>query len=257
MIEEFEFMSERIDDIGFGNLRLIQDTDGFCYGVDAVLLADFAATNKVPPQKEDVLAVDLGTGTGIIPLILSHKTVWKKIVGIEVQEGSFTRAVSTARLNGLEDRIEYYNIDVKDVNWKYEHLIGKAEVVTCNPPYVKRSGGLINTNNSKAIARHETTAELGDFIGCAKDLLKPGGHLFMVHRPSRLVDICFLGRKIGMEPKEIRMVSPKKDQEPNILLVHMVKGGGTEMKILKEISVYDDEENYTEDILACYEGKEL
>lgn len=242
---------ERIDEIGFGGYRLIQKPEEFCYGVDSVLLADFAATRL---KRNDELIMDLGTGTGIIPLILCHKTKAGQICGVEVQQGSFERAVRSAELNDLSDRITFIRGDVKDAKTGWgAQLKGRAGTVVSNPPYFKAGGAIKSGSGAKAAARHETTAGLREFIQCAAYLLKDKGDLFMVHRPSRLADICCLGREAGMEIKEIRFVDPSRGKAPNILLFHMVKGGGSQLKILPPLSVYDDRGEYTEELLRIYE----
>ena len=257
--EKLIYEGERVDDTGFGGLRLIQKPEEFCYGVDAVILADFAARSaavSLPSrrrQQDAVTAVDLGTGTGIIPLILSHKTQWQRLIGVEVQEGSYGRAVRNARMNGLDERLRFIRGDVKDFGegWGKE-LAAAADVVTSNPPYTQGSGGLKSANTAKAIARHETTAGLEDFIRCAGWLLKPRGDFFMVHRPSRLVDICCMARKAGLEPKEMCFVSPDRETAANILMVHMVKGGGRQLTLLDPLCVYEKDGCYSEKIKECY-----
>ena len=203
---------------------------------------------------KDSVAVDLGSGTGIIPLILSHKTNCKKIYGVEIQKNSFDRAVRNSAMNGLQDRVGFFHSDVKGF-WEREgaFLRGCADIVTSNPPYTAGQGGLTNCNRAKMIARHETTADLADFVQCAAELLKPKGSFFMVHRPSRLVDICAVGRAYSLEPKEMCFVSPKEGEIPNILLVHMIKGAGRELKILKPLAVYDSDGGYTEKLRKSYE----
>jgi len=247
---------ERVDDTGFGQLRLIQKPEEFCYGVDAVILADFASKYVVSAavrNGSDVAAVDLGTGTGIIPVILSHKTRWASLTGLEVQPGSYDRACRNAAMNNLEGRMNFINADVKDFGqtWGSE-LKGKVDVVTSNPPYTEGGGGLKSANSAKSIARHETTASLEVFIRCAAELLKNKGDFFMVHRPSRLVDICCLGRKYGLEPKDMCFVSPNAETAPNIILVHFVKGGGKQLKVLDPLYVYNMDGTYTDKLRECY-----
>ena len=206
-------MTERIDQIGFGGLELIQEPAEFCYGVDAVLLADFAArqggfsevnfdAKPVVARRRglaDCKAVDLCTGTGIIPLILSYKTNCSRIYGVEVQQNSYERAVRSVQRNGLQARVQFFRSDVKDFcSGQGVCLRDSVDVVTCNPPYTQGQSGLTNANSAKAIARHETTAGLADFVQCAAQLLKPKGSFFMVHRPARLVDICVAGRTYGL-----------------------------------------------------------
>lgn len=238
---------ERIDDIGFGNLRLIQKPEDFCYGIDAVLLATFAEVTV------GGRAIDLGTGTGIIPMILSHRTQAAEIVGVEVQRDSYERGLRNIALNGLEGRVRMIHGDVK-------HLIAEElaarhsfDAVLTNPPYIKGGGGLKNKADARTIARHETTAELSDFVGEAGLLLKDKGDFYMVHRPSRLVDISVLCRQNRLEPKELRLVSPNRDAAPNILLLHCVKNGKPELKFLDPLYVYNGDGGYTKEILRLYE----
>lgn len=240
---------ERVDKIGFGELRLIQKPKEFCYGVDAVILADFAIKNT---KRNPKTVIDLGTGTGVIPLIFSHKTNAESIIGVEVQENSYERAQRNALLNGIGDRVSFINGDVKNVSTWGESLKNSIDVVVSNPPYFISGGGIVNDLAPKTIARHETTAGLKEFIAAASYLLKPKGDFFMVHRPSRLADICCFGRENSLEPKEMCFVSPKRDSIPNILLVHMVKGGGNELKLKKPLAVYDEYGNYTEELLTAY-----
>lgn len=243
-------MAERIDDIGFGGLKLIQEPEEFCYGVDAVILADFAAKYASGKPKS---IVDLGTGTGIIPLILSYKTQAEWIAGVELQQASYERACRNAEMNELQERIHFFHSDVKEAaGGKLAFLKGSADVVTTNPPYMPNLGGLMNANSAKAIARHETSAGLEVFFACAAALLKPRGDLFMVHRPSRLADICCFARQYGLEPKRLCFVSPNVKKAPNIILVHCVKGGGRELRLLEPLYVYKEDGSYTEELRSCY-----
>lgn len=234
---------ERIDETGFSNLRLIQKPDEFCYGVDAVILADFAS------KKKAAKIVDLGTGTGIVPIILSHKTNAEFIYGIEYQKDSFDRAVRNIELNGLENRLRFINANVAE----FGELKEWADAVTTNPPYMVSNGAITNDNTAKTIARHETVGNLDDFVSCAAGILKNRGDFYMVHRPSRLVDIFTACRKYRLEPKEIRFVAPRKGERPNIVLVHCVKNGGAELKILEDLYVYEEPGVYSEEIQRIYE----
>lgn len=241
---------ERIDDIGFGGLKLIQKPDEFCYGIDSVLLADFAAVNH---GSADGPAADLGTGSGVVSLILSHKMKNKDIIAVEFQKKSADRARRTIALNGLEDRISVIDGDVKDVSLWGSGYKGLFSMVVSNPPYFPKGSALVNPNDAKGAARHETTAGLREFMACAAYLLRPKGDFFLVHKPSRLVDICCLGREAGLEPKQLCFVSPKAGMTPNILLAHLTAGGGKELKVLPPMAVYDGQGNYTEEILRAYE----
>ena len=251
---------ERIENTGFGNIKLIQDPDQFCYGVDAVILADFA--NSLCPDFTS--AVDLGTGNGIIPLILSHKNSTAHITGVEVQPDSADMAKRSCEMNGLTDRITIAVGDVLDI---YEDMMsgslgtclelkkGSADMVTCNPPYFTKGGAIPSSSRAKFIARHETTAQVEDFIKAAAAFLKRKGHFFMVHRPSRLADIFYYSRKHGLEPKDLRMVVPKPGEAPNIVLIHCIKGGGKELNVMKELAVYGEDGRYSDEIEKIYERK--
>ncbi|MGI6751418.1 MAG: tRNA1(Val) (adenine(37)-N6)-methyltransferase [Anaerovoracaceae bacterium] len=238
---------ERIDSIGFGNLKLIQNPSEFCYGVDAVLLADFAKL------KDGSRAIDLGTGTGIIPLILSHKTGAHEIKGVEIQEKSWERATRNAKLNGLEDRIHFILGDVK--NFYKESDLEAFDAVLANPPYTKGEGGIKSCNAARMIARHESSATLGDFLKTASLLLKPRGEFFMIHRPTRLVEIFCLCREYQMEPKEVKLVMPYPGEEPNLILIRCVKGGGIELRFHHPLYIYDGKGGYTQELLNIYERK--
>jgi tRNA1Val (adenine37-N6)-methyltransferase len=242
--------AERTDCIGFGDLRLIQRPEDFCYGVDAVILADFTASSIKSPTR----VMDLGTGNGIIPLILSHKTVAKKILGLEIQREAYEVACKNISENGLDDRITILQGDVVEIGLSiHPELTGTMDVVVSNPPYMANNSALTNDNPAKAIARHEISANLNDFLNAAARLLKNKGHLFMVYRPNRMVDLFCQAREVGLEPKEFRLVCPRHGEPPNILLVHFIKGGGKELKILPTLNVYQSSGEYTDEIMAIYE----
>lgn len=240
---------ESIDNIGFNNLKLIQSDEGFRFGVDAIILADFAA-GFVPNAKA---AIDLGCGNGIIPLVLSHKIPDCIITGIDVQKEAIEMAGRSVKLNGLENRIELIRADVSELEKGRPELCRSADLVVSNPPYVPKGGGIDNNSSSKLIARQETTADIEDFIRAAAWALKDRGHLCMVHRPSRLVDIFYYCRKYRLEPKNIRFVVPRKGEIANIVLIDCVLGGGRELAIFQELPVYDSDGNYSPEILEIYE----
>ena len=238
---------QRIDEIGFGSLKVIQNPHWFCYGIDAVLLADFAK------KKKGARITDLGTGTGIIPLILYYKAAPEKVIGIEVQTAVAELAKKTVALNFLEDRIHILNCNVKEA----VELIGKQtqDVVVSNPPYLAEGNGLECDVREKAIARQELLGSLEDFIACSEGLLKEKGELYMIHRPQRLVDVVTLCRSYRLEPKWIRFVQPFVGKKPNLFLICCVKYGKPELKFLDPLSVYDENGNYTKEILNIYERK--
>ena len=239
---------EKIENIGFGGLKLIQDDDCFKFGVDAIILADFA--NSFCPQAKTV--VDFGTGNGIIPLVLSHKNPQCHITGIDVQAKSIDMAIRSAAINELDNRLTFIRCDVKDAE-SIDAIHSKVDMVVSNPPYVARGGGIMNGGQAKYIARHETTATLDDFAKAAAAIIRDKGHICMVHRPSRLVDIFCSFRKYGIEPKDIRFVTPKKGEIPTMVLVHGVKGGGAELKFSEELPVRNEDGEYTAEIQRIYE----
>ncbi|HZK88092.1 MAG TPA: methyltransferase [Anaerovoracaceae bacterium] len=247
---------ERVDQIGFGGLRLIQKPEDFCYGVDAVLLSHFAATGGEQENNKRVKvkrAIDLGSGTGIVPIILSHKTDIDKIYGLEIQKESFQRALRNMIINGLVKRTEILHGDVLDIEKVInKDFIGTFDMVTTNPPYILNNGAIKNERKSKMLARHETSGLLEDFIRAAALLLKTRGDFYMIHRPSRLIDICVSCRSNKLEPKGIRLVSPREGEKPNILLLHCVKNGNPELKFMKNLNIYEGTE-YSKEINEIYE----
>lgn len=259
---------ERIDNIGFGGLKLIQKPEEFCYGVDAVILADFAARGGLRWEKEgrtgpdgyrgSLAVCDLGTGTGIVPFILSHKLPQAEvIVGLEVQEGSADRARRGVALNELEDKVKIVEGDVSDtlvpLRLKQAAGVEAFDIVVTNPPYFEEGKGPTGGSEAKMIARTESTGTLEDFIRTASKLLKDKGDFYIVHRPSRLADICCLCRQYKIEPKAMRFVSPKEGEEPNILLLHGVRSGGRELRVRKPLAVYNADGSYTQEINIIYE----
>lgn len=249
---------ERLDNTGFGGLKILQNPREFCYGVDAVILSEFAAERarsvESTPGKCIRNAIDLGTGNGIIPLVLSHKTAIKEIYGLEIQESAYLRAKRNIAINDLSERITILKGDVADFMSKEgRDLQGTFDMVLSNPPYVAKGGGIENHTGAKFIARQETTAGIEEFISTASKLLKDKGDLFMVHRPSRLADIFISMHENSIEPKGMRFVSPNAHKAPNILLIHGVKGGGRELRILDPLYIYGPEGEYSEEINAIYE----
>ncbi len=237
---------ERLDEIGFGGLKLIQKPQDFCYGLDAVLLADFAA--KTAKKKSSV--IDLGTGTGIVPVILSRKTSAMRICGVEIQEDSYERAVRNIELNGLEDRLDMICCNIKNLD---AGLKSSFDMVTANPPYMEMGSAVVNGITPRTIARHEVYAGIEDFIAAAEFLLEERGEFFMVHRPSRLADIMYYARKHRLEPKTLRFVCPRREQPANIVLMHCIKNAGRELKMLENLYVYNDDGTYTDEINRIYE----
>lgn len=235
---------ERIDDLQAGGLKIIQDTRAFCFGMDAVLLSDFAKDIT----SSDTL--DLCSGNGIIPLLLAGKTRTPRIVGLEIQKEAVQLAQRSVCLNGLQSRVEIVCGDVKETS----QFFGSAsfDVVTCNPPYVSNGCGLTNPSNAKAIARHEIFCTLEDVIVATSRVLRPGGRFFIVHRPERLVDLLTLMRQYYLEPKRIRFVHPYVNRRANLVLAEGIKGGGRELVMLQPLFVYEQDGTYTDEIYDIY-----
>lgn len=237
--------NERIDDLQYKNLKIIQNEMGFCFGIDSVLLSDFA--KKI---KRNAKVIDLGTGTGIIPILLCGKTELKRIVGVEVQKEVFDLANRNIKLNNLENKFEVINENIKNLKNIYEY--GSFDVVVTNPPYKKENTGIKNLNNKKLISRHEITANLKDFVEISKYLLKDRGRIYMVHRPERLVDILFLMRKNKLEPKKIKFVYSNVNTEPKLVLIEAVKNAKPFLQIEKNLYIYNENGEYTDEILKIY-----
>ncbi|MBQ9279767.1 MAG: tRNA1(Val) (adenine(37)-N6)-methyltransferase [Clostridia bacterium] len=239
--------NERIDDLQWKDLKIIQNINGFRFGIDAVLLANFAKG-----MKRSDFVVDLCTGTGIIPILLSGKTNAKKIAGVEIQEEYADMARRSVLLNGIEDRIEIIHKDLNLLN--REIRPGTVDSVTVNPPYKKKGSGIMNEVDALTVARHEIYCTLEDVIKEASRILKTNGSFYMVHRPERLVDIFCLMRQYHIEPKRIKFVYPSVGKVANIVLIEGTKNGGVFLKFEKPLYVYDENGNYTNELYE-FEGK--
>lgn len=237
--------SERIDDLEFKDLKIIQNEDGFCFGIDAVLLSDFAKNIK-----KNSMVLDLGTGTGIISILLCGKTDLKKIVGVEVQKEVYDMACRSAKLNNLEDKFEVINENILNLENIFE--LNKFDAIVTNPPYKKQNTGITNEEEKKMISRHEILANLEDFIRISSRLLKDKGEFYMVHRPERIVDIFSLMRKYRIEPKEIRLVFSNEKNPPKMVLIKGVRNGGEYLKFRENLYIYKKDGSYTDEILEIY-----
>lgn len=240
--------NERIDDLEYKNLKIIQNTKGFCFGVDSVLLSDFAKGIK-----KNSTIVDIGTGTGIISILLSAKTNVKKIYGIEIQEEVANMAKRSINLNNLDDKIEIINTNIKDV---FEFLEpNKIDTIVTNPPYMKLNTGAQNEEKKKLISRHEVECTLEDIIKISYKLLKSNGEFYMVHRAERIVDILYYLRQYKLEPKVLRFIQPKENKEPNLVLIKAVKNAGYQLTIEKPLVIYNNDGSYADEILEIYNKK--
>ena len=235
---------ERIDDLQRNGYQIIQNPEKFCFGMDAVLLTGFAHAR----EKDTML--DLGTGTGIIPLLMEAKYHCSHLTGLEIQEESADMARRSVALNDLQDRIDIVTGDIKEADQIFP--AASFDCITCNPPYMIGQHGLKNPSETKAIARHEILCTFADITAAAKKLLKNKGKLFLVHRTFRLSEILCQLSKDGLEPKRIRFVHPYIDKEPNIFLLEAVKGGKSRMTVEPPLIVYQKEGKYTEEIYKIY-----
>lgn len=235
---------ERIDDLQRNGYRIIQNPEKFCFGMDAVLLSGFT---RVKPEAR---VLDMGTGTGIIPILLEAKTEASHLTGLEIQEESADMARRSILLNGLEKKIDIVTGDIKEAGNLFQ--AASFDVVTCNPPYMIGQHGIANPDAPKAIARHEVLCTLEDVVKNAALLLKPGGHFFMVHRPFRLAEIITMMTKYKLEPKRMQLVYPYIDKEPNMVLIEGCRGGKSRMTVEKPLIVYKAQNEYTDDVYEIY-----
>ena len=235
---------ERLDELHRNGYYIIQNTKKFCFGMDAVLLSGFARV------KEGECALDLGTGTGIIPILLEAKTEGEHFTGLEIQEESADMASRSVALNHLEERIDIVTGDIKDASV----LFGASsfDVITTNPPYMIGDHGLSSSNQAKAIARHEILCTLEDVLSQSAKLLRPKGRFYMVHRPFRLAEIMSKMVAYGIEPKRMQLVYPFIDREPNMVLIEGLLGGNSRLKVEKPLIVYKEKDVYTDEIYDIY-----
>lgn len=235
---------ERIDDLHRNGYRIIQNPKKFCFGMDAVLLSGYA---KVKPGEK---CLDLGTGTGIIPILLEAKTPGQQFIGLEIQEESASMARRSVLLNQQEEKVQIVTGDIKEAS----SIFGAAsfDVVTTNPPYMTSQHGLQNPDLPKAIARHEVLCTLEDVIREGAKVLKMNGRFYMVHRPFRLAEIINCLMKYKLEPKRMKLVYPYIDKEPNMVLIEAIKGAKSMLKVESPLIVYKEENVYTDEIYDIY-----
>lgn len=222
---------ERLDDLQLGGLEIIQDPNKFCFGVDAVFLSDFA---RVKPG-ETVL--DMGTGNGIIPLLLSAKTQGRKFTGLEIQQDTAEMARRSVLHNHLEDRIEIVTGDIKEAAEIFKPAF--FDVITINPPYMLADHGLRNPDSARAVARHEVLCSLDDILRESMRLLQDKGRFYMIHRPFRLTEIMIKMNHYKIEPKRIQFIYPHIDREPAMMLIEGVRGAKPRVTVEPPIIIYD------------------
>ena len=235
---------ERLDDLQRNGYQILQKKNGFCFGMDAVLLSGFARV------KQGEKAIDLGTGTGIIPILLEAKYEGEHYTGLEIQDEMADMAARSVALNHLEEKVSIVKGDIKEAS----RLFGAAsfDVVTSNPPYMNDAHGLKNPDLPKAISRHEVLCTLDDVTREAARLLRPGGRFYMVHRPHRLIEIITALTKYKLEPKRMKMVHPFVEKDANMVLIEAVRGGKSMIKVEAPIVVYQEPGVYTQEIYDIY-----
>ena len=237
--------NERIDDLQLNNLKIIQNKDGFCFGIDAVLLSDFAKDIR-----NNSTVLDLGTGTGIIGILLCAKTKLSKIYGIDIQKDVCDMAFRSVKLNNLENKFEIINTNIKELTNTFEEA--SFDAIVSNPPYKKDNSGLKNESETKLISRHEITASLENFILVSSKLLKSNGSIYMVHRPERLSDLFYLLKKYNLEPKKLRLVQSYQDSKPKLVLVKATKNAKSFLNIEEPLIIYNKDGSYTDEIIKIY-----
>ncbi|MCL2170016.1 MAG: tRNA1(Val) (adenine(37)-N6)-methyltransferase [Defluviitaleaceae bacterium] len=232
---------ERLDDLHRDGLKIIQNPAQFCFGMDAALLSSFARVHH--GQRH----LDLCTGNGVIPLLLSAKTAGESFIGIEIQEDVADMARRSIKLNNLEDRIKIIHGDIREIKLKE-----RFDVVTANPPYMQVGHGEESPNEALRIARHEVMCTLDDVILAASQLLVSKGKFYMVHRPARMVEMFASMQTRGLAPKILRLVQPKAGEPPNMLLIMAAKGGNAGLDVLAPLIVYGEDGKYTEEVRKIY-----
>ncbi len=244
--------NERIDDLGINDLKIIQNKEYFCFGTDSVLLANF-----VKSENSNNVILDLCSGSGVIPIILSAKKKYKKIFGVELQSEMYDLFDRNIKINNLEDSIISINENVKDIKNIRKKITSimekdKIDIITCNPPYKEIGTGLTTNHDVKTIAKCEVMCNLEDIFITSSKLLGKGGKLYLVHKPERLSDLIYFGRKYNLEAKEIRFVYPKINKKPSIVLISYRKDGGNGTKVLEPLIEYNDDMSYTDEIYRIY-----
>lgn len=235
---------ERLDDLQRSGYKIIQNEKLFCFGMDAVLLSAFAQV------KEGEHVLDLGTGTGVIPILLEARTAGASFAGLEICKESAEMAARSVQYNRLEEKISIVQGDIREADRIFP--AASFDVVTSNPPYMTANHGLVNSDMNKAAARHELLCTLEDVAAQAARALMPQGRFYMVHRPFRMAEIIRTLSRYKLEPKRIRLVYPFVDKEPNMILIEALKGGRPRVTVEPPLIVYKEPGAYTDEVRELY-----
>ena len=236
-------VNERLDDLLIKKLKIIQDETEFCFSIDAVLLSHFTTF------KNKAKVVDLGTGTGIIPLLLSARG-FNEVVGLELNPKTADMAQRSFALNNLSDNLKVLNIDLKEATTYLQ--ANHYDIVTCNPPYWSKDQGKISDNKNIVMARHELTVTLEEIIKTARRLLKYHGRFSMIHLPERLTEIMTLLAKYKIEPKRLQLVQPFINKKPNLIMIEGIVGAKSGLEIMEPFIIYKEDNTYTEMLNQYY-----
>lgn len=244
--------NERLDDLGIGDLKLIQNPNYFCFGTDSALLANFVQSNS---SKNVIL--DLCSGSGVIPIIISHKKKYNKIMGVELQPQMYDLFKRNIKFNKLEGKVFSLQDDINNIKNIRKFVkdtcnMEEVDIIVSNPPYKNIGTGITNKDQVKYIARHEVSCKLEDIFLTSSKLIKEKGKLYLVHKPERLVDLLSIARKYKFEAKNMRFVIPRIGSKPSIVLIEYIKNGGNELKVLPPLIEYDEHGNYTKEFLKIY-----
>ena len=245
MEETFLKDDEEIHDLGYKNLKIIQKKHGFKFGVDSILITDFSKRIK-----KNSIVMDIGTGTGVIAILLAAKTTASKIYAVEIQPDMADMAKRSVILNGLEKKVEVLNTNIKDILGYVNK--NSIDVIVSNPPYKRINSGIKNTEKNKLISRHEVECNLEDITKKSKELLKDNGVIYMIHRPERIADVICSFRNNKLEPKNIRFVQSRINEAPKMFMIKAVKGAGEFIKVEQPLIIYSSGTDYTDELKKIY-----
>lgn len=232
-----------IDIIPASNLQIYQEREKFSYGIDSILLSSFAK------MKKEKVVLDIGCGSGILTFRTFDLYKLRKAVGVEIQKDVADLAKKTVVLNGLEEKVEIIQGDIREVSLAYKK--GDFDYIISNPPYIKKGTGVLNQRENDLISRQEISLKLEDIFQISNRLLNRGAKLFMVHRPRRIPEIFALAKKSSLTPKRMRLVQANKEKKPNMVLLEFAKDVGEDFIVENNLIVYQGE-SYSQEVLDIY-----